>query len=696
VRRSATLATAAVLVALLGLAAAAYATENFDAPGTPALLTESYEPQNAIAGDVTGTAVPDLITMANYPTPTLDIVRGTGAGTFGSVFSYVQTQSNTGQRAWAFAVGPIDDQPLYEDIAEVELGSSKTDVFINQHSGGSFSTTPTQTLTTPSSGADMDMALGDFNGDGWDDLVVGANTSGASPNTGELEVYLNSGTGTFPSTPSQTLALSSATGFGTEGTSILNVATGDFTGNGRDDIAAIYYDESSESEDLAIWLAGPNGAFPASPTHSGVSVGTEGRFNYVAGTSPESAYHLYVGDVSGDGKPDLVWLVGPGTPPAPRIDFFENDGSGSFSTPEVITPPRASGLAAASAALTDFTGDGRADLVFADGSEGLLAYQATVGGQLSTSPQTIATTGFTPGAVAAIDLNGDGVPDLAVFDDAGADNKVYPLLNSATPPVYTLAPSQDFGTVPIDTLGAAETFTVTNTGPSDLDITSAAATGDFLKTADSCTGQSVAQSASCAITIRFAPTATGSRTGSLTIEDNTAAQTHTVSLTGTGAAFPAGSTGAAGATGAAGVAGATGAAGVAGATGAAGVAGPTGAAGVAGTAGPAGPAGPAGEIELVTCTNVTKKVKGKTNTSKKCTTQLTSSPQTFTESSARASVSRAGHVYATGSLHDGRLTLRASRKLAAGRYTLELTVGSGKTKQTASQPITIAQTIKID
>jgi len=115
--------------------------------------------------------------------------------------------------------------------------------------------------------------------------------------------------------------------------------------------------------------------------------------------------------------------------------------------------------------------------------------------------------------------------------------------------------------------------------------------------------------------------------------------------------------------------------------------GPAGAQGSAGAAGPTGPQGPAGEVELVTCT----KVKGKN----KCRTQLTSSPQTFTTKAARASVSRAGHVYATGSLHDGRLTLHAASGLRAGHYTLTLTTGTGANKHITKKSLTVAKTITI-
>ena len=117
--------------------------------------------------------------------------------------------------------------------------------------------------------------------------------------------------------------------------------------------------------------------------------------------------------------------------------------------------------------------------------------------------------------------------------------------------------------------------------------------------------------------------------------------------------------------------------------------------GPAGANGTNGTPGANGEIELVTCTSVKKKVKGKTKTVKKCTTQLTSSPVSFTTASARATVSRGGHVYATGALREGKLTLRISRALRAGRYVLTLTTATGRDKQTTRQSIMVGETTTI-
>jgi streptogramin lyase len=116
-----------------------------------------------------------------------------------------------------------------------------------------------------------------------------------------------------------------------------------------------------------------------------------------------------------------------------------------------------------------------------------------------------------------------------------------------------------------------------------------------------------------------------------------------------------------------------------GATGATGASGASGASGATGASGPAGPRGLAGQIDLVTCTTSTKTVKHKPKAITKCTSRPVPSPATFTsDSEARATLGRRGHLYATGTASAGRVLLHATRTLPAGGYTLTLTSGHGR------------------
>ena len=106
---------------------------------------------------------------------------------------------------------------------------------------------------------------------------------------------------------------------------------------------------------------------------------------------------------------------------------------------------------------------------------------------------------------------------------------------SSSNPGASLSPtSLTFGSQTVGTTSAAQTVTVSNTGSATLTITSIVASGDFAET-DNC-GSSLVASGNCTISVTFTPTASGTRTGSLSVTDNASGSPQTVNLTGTGAA----------------------------------------------------------------------------------------------------------------------------------------------------------------
>jgi len=97
----------------------------------------------------------------------------------------------------------------------------------------------------------------------------------------------------------------------------------------------------------------------------------------------------------------------------------------------------------------------------------------------------------------------------------------------------TLNPgSLSFGNQNVGTTSAAQTVTLTNGGTASLSITNISATGDFAQT-HTC-GASLAVNASCTISVTFTPTTSGTRTGTLTVSDNSTNSPQTASLGGTG------------------------------------------------------------------------------------------------------------------------------------------------------------------
>ena len=109
----------------------------------------------------------------------------------------------------------------------------------------------------------------------------------------------------------------------------------------------------------------------------------------------------------------------------------------------------------------------------------------------------------------------------------------------ASAPAVTFSPaSLSFAAQDVGTTSAAQTITITNTGTANLFINSAQTRGadplDFTEVFDGCSGLTLPPSGSCTEQIDFAPTATGTRSGSLILTDNAPGSPQTVPITGTG------------------------------------------------------------------------------------------------------------------------------------------------------------------
>src|SRR5438067_271137 len=165
---------------------------------------------------------------------------------------------------------------------------------------------------------------------------------------------------------------------------------------------------------------------------------------------------------------------------------------------------------------------------------GDFAQTTTCGASLAAGANCAVTVTFTPtatgartGAVTFTD-NAAGSPHTVTLSGAGTA--------APTPAASLSAASMTFGNQQINTTSAAQTVTLSNTGNAALTITGIAATGDFAQTTPSL--HAPLPIANCAITLTFTPTATGPRTGAVTITDNAAGSPHTVTLSGAGTAAP--------------------------------------------------------------------------------------------------------------------------------------------------------------
>ncbi len=127
----------------------------------------------------------------------------------------------------------------------------------------------------------------------------------------------------------------------------------------------------------------------------------------------------------------------------------------------------------------------------------------------------------------------DGGGNSGISGTPYCGNWPAPVYPPYPPTGVTVAPSAlSFGSVATGTTSAAQTVTVSNPTNAAAAVSSISASGDFSQT-NNC-GSSIAASGSCTVSVKFAPTATGNRTGNLTV--NAGGVTNTVSLTGTGTA----------------------------------------------------------------------------------------------------------------------------------------------------------------
>lgn len=107
----------------------------------------------------------------------------------------------------------------------------------------------------------------------------------------------------------------------------------------------------------------------------------------------------------------------------------------------------------------------------------------------------------------------------------------------AQAPGVSLNPtSLNFGDQTLSTTSTTRSIILTNTGSGALTVTSVVASGDFAVVtvpATNC-GGTLASLATCSLNVTFTPTATGGRTGAITVTDNASGSPHVATLSGVG------------------------------------------------------------------------------------------------------------------------------------------------------------------
>jgi hypothetical protein len=208
-----------------------------------------------------------------------------------------------------------------------------------------------------------------------------------------------------------------------------DVAVSDLDGDGKPDLAMSGSGSATVLRNTAVSGSINSGSFAASGSFS----------------TGSTALHLAIGDLDGDGKPDIV-TSNYGI--SHNISVLRNtSSSGSISFAAKID--LATGLDPYSVALADIDGDGRLDIIYAYTSGYASVFRNTsTTGNISFAAKLDFTAGGTPRFVVTGDIDGDGKPDVAVAN--GGSNDVSLLRNTSTVGNISFAAKIDFaaGTSP--------------------------------------------------------------------------------------------------------------------------------------------------------------------------------------------------------------------------------------------------------
>ena len=169
-------------------------------------------------------------------------------------------------------------------------------------------------------------------------------------------------------------------------------------------------------------------------------------------------------------------------------------------------------------------------------------------GDFSKSADTCSGTTVTPNGTCSVGItftpSGAGTRTaLLNFPDNAANSPQTVNLSGTgnSPNVLLSVSSLSFTNEPVGTKGGASTVTLTNNGAANLTVSTVtiigANPGDFSKSADTCSGTTVAPNGTCSVSVTFTPTASGSRTATLNFPDNASNSPQMVTLSGTGTDF---------------------------------------------------------------------------------------------------------------------------------------------------------------
>src|SRR5882762_1408427 len=332
----------------------------FQAPVTSPVGTN---PAQVTVGDFNGDGKLDLA-VSSVANNTVAVLLGNGDGTF-----LPPLIAPVGPNPWYFAVGDFNGDGIL-DLAVSDYGCpldcnsspSSTVTVLLGNGNGTFRPAPSLTVGNGPAG----VAVGDFNGDGKQDLAV------ANLNDNTLSVLLGNGDGTFQAP--QTFASAGMT-------HPYFVAVGDFNRDGKPDLVVSNHLYAT----LSVLLSNGDGTFQAAQ-------------NFAVDNDP---VYVAVSDFNGDSAPDLavanlhtlnisVLLNNTGTSTVAATPTF-SPGGGTYPGSVTVTISDAT-----SGATIYYTTDGSAPTTSSAVYTGALTFTQT-----TTLNAMAAASGMTNSAVAS-------------------------------------------------------------------------------------------------------------------------------------------------------------------------------------------------------------------------------------------------------------------------------------------------------
>ncbi len=393
------------------------------------------KPTALALGDLNGDGRPDLV-VANEGNGEIGIFLRNSAG---DLLAGSERQLKTGPRPSAVAVGDVNSDGQ-NDVVVVNQHSNSAGVYfqdpLGRQGGENLQDKPNLTLTTVSH--PVQVALGDLDGDGRNDLVV---TSGISS---ALSIFHHKSSGGLLPTESQRID--------TNGDPSA-AAIGDLNGDGRNDlvvalgassVAAVYFQTGARDPTGAgEMLFEPPQELPVGVFPAAVAIGDlngDGRNDLAVANELSSTISIYlqssarelearpepliaekgahpvaitIGDVNGDGREDL--LVANLKLNSVGVYFQDCDGNLSTKPDRILVSER--DRSPTSISVGDLDGDGRNDAVVVyESSKAVGLYLQRAAGGLPLSPTRRQALTFAISSAALGDLDGNGRKEVVLVN----------------------------------------------------------------------------------------------------------------------------------------------------------------------------------------------------------------------------------------------------------------------------------------